>query len=197
MKRASSISFTLVRASGVALVYASGAALICASGAAWAGPANALDALRLEDLSATRERPLFAPTRRPPPPPHVEAAPEPAPVEVKAVAVVAEPPPFDLVGAVVGQGTAFALLRNKTTNEVRRLRPGEDDEGWRVGEIGLRSVALERDGRRESLALAAPQPMATAAEVAGEPAPADPSGDPPPPPPMGVKAPFIGMRPVR
>ena len=189
MKRASSII--------LALACACGAALVCPPGAAWAGPANPLDALRLEDLGVTRARPLFAPTRRPPPPPHVEAAPEPAPVEMKAVAVIAEPPPFDLVGSVIGRGTAFALLRNKTTNEVRRLRPGEDDEGWRVGEIGLRTVALERDGRHESLALAAPQPMATGAEVAGEPAPADPNGDPPPPPPPGVKAPFIGLRPVR
>ncbi len=174
-------------------------ALACACGAGRADPANPLDALRLDDLSATRERPLFASTRRPPPPPRVEAAPEPGPVELKAVAVVVEPPPFDLVGAVVGQGTAFALLRNKTTNEVVRLRPGEDAEGWRVGEIGVRSVSLERDGRHESLALAAPQPVAGAAEVAGDPAQPDPGMDAPPPPAAvaGVKPPFIGMRPVR
>jgi hypothetical protein len=181
--------------------YLSILALLGACGAALAGPTNALDALRLEDLSATRERPLFAPTRRPPPPPRVEAEPEPAPVEVKAVAVV-EPPPFDLVGAVIGPDKAFALLRNKSTSQVIRLRSGEDAEGWRVGEIGPRSVALERDGRRESLALAAPQPLAGAAQLAGDEPPAiqpDPAAEPaaPPAPGVGARPPFVGMTPQK
>jgi general secretion pathway protein N len=141
---------------------------------------NPLDGLRLEDLTATRDRPLFAPTRRPPPPPvRVEApTPEAPPADEKAGAV--GPPPFDLVGAVVGNGEAFALLRNKATSKVVRLRPGDDADGWRVGAIGVRSVALERDGREESLALAAPQPVAATVEVAGEPGHADSVAAPPP-----------------
>jgi hypothetical protein len=177
-------------------------ALLCACAAGWAAPAHPLDTLRLEDLSATRERPLFAPTRRPPPPPQVEAAPEAAPVEVKAAAVVAEPPPFDLVGSVIGPDAAFALLRNKTTSQVIRLRSGDDAQGWRVGEIAARSVALERDGRRESLALAAPQPLAGAAQLAGDDTgQPDPAAEPPPPPTapvaqtLAARPPFIGMRP--
>lgn len=162
-----------------------------------AGPANPLDGLRLEDLSATRERPLFAPTRRPPPAPSVEAPPPPPVVEVKAVAVVAEPPPFDLVGSVVGAESAFVLLRNKTSSLVVRLRAGEEAEGWRVGEIGLRSVALEREGRHESLALAAPQPTSAAPEIAGDPAQVDPSAEPPAPPMVAGKPRFVGMQPQR
>ena len=134
---------------------------------------NPLDNVRLEDLRATRERPLFSPSRRPPPPPaaRVEAPPPPAPpIEEKAAAI--EPPPFDLVGAVVGEGVSYALLRNRTTSKVTRFRPGEDAEGWRVGVVSLRSVALERDGRKESLALAGPPATPQGdpgAEVAGEP----------------------------
>ena len=175
-------------------------ALVCACDAGWAGPAGPLDALRLEDLSATRERPLFAPTRRPPPPPRVEASPEVAPVETKAVAVVAEPPPFDLVGVVIGPGAAIALLRNKTTSQVVRLRAGEDSDGWRIGELGVRSVVLDRDGRRESLALAAPQPMGGAPQIAGDdPGQLDRAIDPaqPLPPTAAVKPPFVGMRPEK
>jgi hypothetical protein len=141
---------------------------------AFAGEGDPLDALRLEDLSATRDRPLFAPTRRPPPPVRTDAAPPPEPAPVAEIATVLEPPPFDLVGAVVGEGTAFALLRDRATGKVVRLRSGDDAEGWRVGAIGLRSVALEHDARRETLALAAQQPVAVGAEVAGEPGPAAP-----------------------
>ena len=70
--------------------------------------ANPVAALLLEQLSATRERPLFSPARRlpappepEPPPPPVAAAPEPrAPVPVLALfGIVA-----DQDGARVGQG---------------------------------------------------------------------------------------------
>ena len=107
---------------------------------------NPLESLRLEDLAVTRERPLFSPTRRP----------SPAPV------VVREPPPFDLVGAVVGENMSFALLRNRATSEVLRLRPGDDAEGWRVGAVSIRSVALERDGHSEMLTLKGREAAASA-----------------------------------
>jgi general secretion pathway protein N len=136
-----------------------------------AEPRNPLEALRLEDLTATRERPLFRPSRRPPaPPPVVAPAPEPT---VEPRPVVQEPPPFELVGAVVGKATAIALLRDKTTNEIVRLRTGEEAEGWRVGTIGARSVALERDGQARSLALSAPSSSPTGPQIAGEAEPAE------------------------
>jgi general secretion pathway protein N len=137
---------------------------------------NPLEALPLDALTATRERPLFRPTRRPPPPVPV-AAPAPEPPPDAAPVAVAESPPFDLVGAVVGKDTAIALLRNRATNQILRLRPGDDAEGWRVATIGSRTVALERDGRTQSLALLATSPAD--AEVAGEPEPAESAAAPP------------------
>ena len=149
-------------------------------GATFAEPRNPLDTLRLEDLSATRERPLFVASRRAPPPMRAETPPPPPP-PVEEKAVVLGPPPFDLIGAVVGKRESIALLRNKTTSEVLRLRPGENAEGWRVGAVGLRSVALERDGRKEALALAGPPTDPAGPEVAGEPQPAESAAAPPSP----------------
>ena len=120
--------------------------------AAAAAPRNPLDAVRLEDLSATRARPLFAPTRRPDPPP---AAPI-APVAPAPVAATPEPPPFELIGAIVGPHESYAVMRRSGSEKAARYRLGDDADGWRVGAIGFRSVTLERDGRTKSLALAGP-----------------------------------------
>ncbi len=130
-----------------------------------AGARNPLDAVRLEDLTATRERPLFLPTRRSPTPARVEAPPAPAPPPVDKKAVESAPPPFDLIGAVVGEGTALALLRNRASNKIVRLRLGDEAGGWRVSAVGLRSVLLELDGRTESLAIAAPLSAPGTADV--------------------------------
>ena len=103
---------------------------LLACGTAHGEPRNPLDALRLEDLTATRERPLFRPTaaRRLPFP--SRRRPNPRPWRTNGLQ---QPPPFELVGAVVGRGAAIALLRNKTTDEscacasATRLTAGE----WR------------------------------------------------------------------
>ena len=140
--------------------------VLALSSSAVAAPRNPLDAVRLEDLSATRARPLFAPTRRPPPPPaaRVEAPPS-API-----VAAPEPPPFDLIGAVVGPHESYAVLRRHGSDKAARYRLGDDAEGWRVGAIGARSVTLKRDGRANSLALASPDAgQAPAASAAGTP----------------------------
>jgi general secretion pathway protein N len=111
--------------------------------------------IKLEDLSQTRDRPLFSPSRRPPPP-TIEAPPPAVPVMAEAKPPANEPPPFDLVGVVVGGDARFVLLANHGGGAVSRLRPGDEQDGWRVGEISTRSVVLEREGREESLALAVP-----------------------------------------
>jgi general secretion pathway protein N len=114
--------------------------------------ANPLTQLRLEDLSATRDRPLFSVTRRPPPRPAAPPATE-APQPVAVRDSPPEPPPFDLIGAVVGGANKVVLLRNRATSAVERLREGGALEGWRVEGVKPRSVSLERDGRIETLHL--------------------------------------------
>jgi general secretion pathway protein N len=153
-------------------------AALLASAPTRAETRNPLDALRLEDLTVTRERPLFRSTRRPPLAAPV-AAPTAEPPQVEEQTATLQPPPFDLIGAVVGKDTAIALLRNKSTNQIVRMRAGDEAEGWRVTTIGSRTVALERDGRTQSLALSAPSAASAGAEVAGEPQPPESAAAPP------------------
>jgi general secretion pathway protein N len=109
---------------------------------------------RLDELAATRERPLFSPSRRPPPPPPPEPevavteqpAPEPEPEPEK-------PPPFELAGIISGQALELVVLRNRDTDAVERVKRGAVVEGWEVVDVGPRFVVLERDGRSVRLAL--------------------------------------------
>jgi general secretion pathway protein N len=102
--------------------------------------ANPLEAQPLDRLSATRERPLFSPTRRPtplPPPP----PPEPAPV-----ALVPQPPNVQLFGIVVDDDGARAIVR-AGTEKVDRVQIGDDIGGWKVSQIEGRRLVLSLDGR--------------------------------------------------
>ena len=102
--------------------------------------ANPLEAQPLDRLSATRERPLFSPTRRPippPPPPSPEAAP---------VAVVAQPPNVQLFGIVVDDEGARAIVRSGA-EKVDRVQIGDDIGGWKVSQIEGRRLVLSLDGR--------------------------------------------------
>ena len=100
--------------------------------------AHPLEAQPLDRLSATRERPLFSPTRRPtPPPPPPEAAP---------VAVVPQPPNVQLFGIVMDDEGARAIVR-AGTEKVDRVQIGDDIGGWKVSQIEGRRLVLSLDGR--------------------------------------------------
>lgn len=107
---------------------------------------------RLQGLAATRERPLFSPTRRPPPPPPPKIVAE-APVEAAPPPEPEKPPPFVLAGVVTGSALTLAMLQNRDTAEIARVRRGDAVLGWTVTEVGSRHVVLERDGRSVRLAL--------------------------------------------
>jgi len=102
--------------------------------------ANPLAAQPLDRLSATRDRPLFSPTRRPTPPP------PPPPPEQPAVAVVAQPPNLTLVGIVVDDEGARAIIRSSATT-ADRVQIGDDIAGWKVAQIDGRKMVLALDGR--------------------------------------------------
>jgi len=104
---------------------------------------SALPWLKLKDLSATRERPLFAPSRRRPPPPpplqpHVVTAPEHPP----------ETPRMVLTGVIVKSSETIVVLRNIATSESISLRSGESVGPWRVKALSDHSVVLS-DGTKE------------------------------------------------
>jgi hypothetical protein len=73
------------------------------------------------------------------------------------------------------------------------VRSGDEVEGWRVGQIGLRSVALEHEGHIEFLSLAGPQPMPGATQAEEGPKQESNVGDEHPR--IGALPPFVSMRP--
>jgi general secretion pathway protein N len=92
----------------------------------------------LDRLSATRERPLFSPNRRPPPPPAVIVATRPPP---------APPPNVTVLGIVMDAEDACAIIQTGGSSEVRRVRIGDDIGGWKVVQIEQRLLVLSLDNR--------------------------------------------------
>lgn len=102
-----------------------------------------------ESLDATRQRPLFSPSRRLPAP--IVAAPvPPAPVEPVPEA---DMPGFDLTGIVFGDTTRLAMVRDPSSQRVQSLRVGQTLDDWTVEDITPRSVALSRKGKSVTLEL--------------------------------------------
>ena len=118
---------------------------------------NPLWSIPLRTLSATRERPLFSPSRRPPIP-VVASAPEPAPPAPSSVAKPEAPdaPPLILVGTVVSAQRRVAILFNRTTEKVTQVREGDEESGWRVRLVSRRSAVMEKDERSVTLDLPNP-----------------------------------------
>jgi hypothetical protein len=130
---------------------------------------NPLWAIPLKDLSDTRDRPIFTPSRRsplppvvekpyvPPPPPRVEAKPPP------------EPLMLSLLGTIAGDGAGVALFMEKNSQEVVRLRTGESHQGWVLRSVHGREAMLEKGDRKETVTLPNPGDAPGAAAPAGFP----------------------------
>jgi general secretion pathway protein N len=149
----------------------------------------------LNRLTATRERPLFAPTRRPPAvaalvQPVVAPPPPPKPAEP-------EKPQLSLLGTVAGSREKIGLFVDSTTKSVVRLKTGEIHKGWTLRDVNPREVELARGLDTAVLSMpspemkagGAPPPLAMPAMPAasGNPAPLQTSlaGPPPLAGPMG------------
>jgi general secretion pathway protein N len=112
---------------------------------------NPLWAVPLSALTATRERPLFSASRRPPAPPVVarpvvETRPPPPP------APGPQKPRMSLVGTVAG-ADGIAIFVDQSTQTIIRLRTGEGHEGWILRAVGAREVTLQNDQDIAILAL--------------------------------------------
>jgi general secretion pathway protein N len=121
---------------------------------------NPLWAIPLSTLTATREKPIFLPSRRPPapavagPPPAVAAPPPPPPAEPQR-------PQLALVGAIVGDAESFAIFLDQSTGAVLRLKTGEGHGGWVLQAVKGREAILQRE--QETVIFTLPVP--------GQPAP--------------------------
>ncbi len=121
---------------------------------------NPLWGVPISALSATRERPIFSASRRPPAPP--------PPIPVAAAPLPPPPPPpeqphFTLVGTALGKPSDVALVLDQTTKSLVRLHVGESASGWFLRSVEGRTMTLEKESQVVTLSL--PVPGATA--VAG------------------------------
>jgi len=157
---------------------------------------NPLWAIPLKSLTATRERPIFLPSRRafapavagPPPPPPAPPAPPKEP----------DRPRLALVGAVVGEAEGIAVFLDQTNQAIVRLRTGENHSGWVLRSVRGREATLQKDRETVLLALPAPTDPVAFPGIPGLPGlpPAVPNAPMPPGmvPPMAPAAPPAGPR---
>ena len=103
---------------------------------------NPLWGIPLKQLSATRDRPIFSPSRRPPP----------AAIPVTAVATSLpvqapkqpERPQLSLIGTIVSGDDGFAIFVDQTTKAPFRIKLGAGYQGWMLRQIEARSVTLQK-----------------------------------------------------
>jgi general secretion pathway protein N len=147
--------------------------------------ANPLWAIPLSALAATRTRPLFTPSRRPPAP-VVASVPVAAPRAPSAPpSAVPQHPNLTLVGTVAGENEGVAVFIDTATRDTVRLRTGEGHSGWILQSVERRSATLQKGDQTEKLALPRPNEQEKSAPVVST-LPPPPS---PPPPPSGASAP--------
>ena len=132
---------------------------------------NPLWAVPLSALSATRERPLFSPSRRPPSPP-VVAAPQLAPPPPAPPPEPAQPP-LALLGTISGGSEGLGIFQDQTNQGLIRLKVGQSHTGWLLISVHGREARFEKGKRSATLALPAPAEStrtAASAPAAGVPA---------------------------
>jgi hypothetical protein len=120
-----------------------------------AGP-NPLWTIPLSSLSATRERPVFSPSRRAPPPAVATAPPVPRAAAPPPKPKEPERPPLTVVGTVSSATEGMGIFLDQTTNNIIRLRIGENHTGWVLRSIRGREANFEKDQRTATLALPSP-----------------------------------------
>lgn len=115
---------------------------------------NPLWAIPLDSLHATRERPLFSVSRRPPPAPVAQAEPV-APPPPPTPPAAPEQPQLILVGVVHSNKQNIGVFIDQTGQAVLRLHVGEQQNGWIVRSVDLRATTLEKESQQVKLELPA------------------------------------------
>lgn len=105
---------------------------------------NPLWVLPIKQLSITRDRPIFSPSRRPPPPATPTFV---APVAVRQPVKPAAPerPAVSLLGTIIGIDDRIGVFLESGTQNIVRLRVGDDHQGWVLRLIKTREVTLVKD----------------------------------------------------
>lgn len=109
---------------------------------------NPVELQPLRELAVTRDKPLFSPTRQPPPKPV-------APVARQEPPAPPPPPPSVVVLGIVSEnGNGRAAIRaGGASDKVTRVRTGDDVGGWTVERIEPRRLVLTQGERSVDFAL--------------------------------------------
>ena len=67
-----------------------------------------------------------------------------------------------LIGTIVSRQASVAMLQGSNADAISRLRLGQENDGWRVRGIGLRSIVVEKG--EESVELNLPSPDSAPAQ---------------------------------
>jgi general secretion pathway protein N len=113
---------------------------------------NPLWSIPLRTLTATRELPIFSPSRRPPAP-AIANMPFVAPVATAPPAAPPERLTLSLIGTISSDTESFAILIDSGTSQVVRLRAGEAQGEWILTSVRGREVTLQKGQRTETLRL--------------------------------------------
>jgi len=131
---------------------------------------NPLWTIPLSQLAITRDRPIFSPSRRPPPP--VAAAPiYVAPAAPRVAKAEPERPPLILVGTIAGENDAIAVFVLQGTGTTVRLHTNDSHEGWVLRSVQGREATLQKGGASAVMALAPPggSPEPVTAQLSADP----------------------------
>jgi hypothetical protein len=129
--------------------------------------ANPLWGMPVKQFSVTCERPIFLPSRRPPPPSAITVAKVAAPPKPKEP----EQPQLSLVGTISGDDAKFGIFIDQATNAVVRLKLGDDFQGWQLRSVQGRGVAFQKN--QQSFVVSLPQPGFSQASIAVREEPGD------------------------
>ena len=117
---------------------------------------NPLWDIPLESLTETQARPLFSPSRRPPPAPADQvSAPQaepviPSPPEANTINVV-------LIGTILDpQGSSAAVLKDNSSQATFIMKIGDIREGWQLSEIHARDILLKSNTAQMTITFAKP-----------------------------------------
>ena len=121
---------------------------------------NPLWGIPLASLAHTRERPLFTPSRRPPAQVVIAAPPPAAAPAQPAKTPEQERLQLALIGTVISSAEGIGIFIDGPTQQMIRLRTGEEHGGWVLRSVRPREVTLEKGARTEILSLPRPGTVA-------------------------------------
>jgi hypothetical protein len=116
---------------------------------------NPLWQIPLSSLTATRERPVFSTSRRPPAPPAVATAYVPPPPPKPAPAPEPDHPLLTLLGTITGDTHEIGIFVEDATGNILRLKTGQDFSGWILRSIRGRNAEFKKADRTATLELPA------------------------------------------